>query len=144
MRTHKLQTILQNAADNFCLAITYLYLVLHHDADDTEKGMLEPAVASMLVMAANDEEVLDEDGFVKDAEKLIFRCTGKKVSVTKNDDITSVKELPKDTYSAVRFDYNNKSHWVGFLGDKFLYNSLDFSNCFSYGKPTAARILKFN
>lgn len=143
MRTHKLQTILQNAANNFCLAITYLYLVLHHDADETEYGMLEPAVASMLTMAANDEEVLDEDGFVKDAEKLIFRATGKKVSVTKKD-IESVKDLSENTYAAVRFDYNGKSHWVGFLGDKFLYNSLDFSNCFSYGKPVTARLLNFN
>lgn len=143
MRTHKLQTILQNAADKFCLAITYLYLALHHDADETELSMLEPAVASMLVMAANDEEVLEEDGFVKDAEKLIFRSTGKKVSVTKKD-ITSVKDIPENTYAAVKFEYNGHAHWVGFLGPKFLYNSLDFSNCFSYGKPTSARLLSFN
>ena len=143
MRSHKLQTILQNAAHNYCLAITYLYLVLHHDADETEIGMLEPAIASMLIMAANDEEVLEEDGFVKDAQKLIERCTGKKVSVTKLD-ISSVQDLPKDTYCAVRFDFNGKSHWVGYKGEKFLYNSLDTSNCFSYGKPVTARVLKFN
>lgn len=143
MRNHHLQTILQNAADNFCLAITYLYLTLHHDAEDQEVGMIEPAVASMLAMAANDEEVLDEDGFVRDAEKLIFRSTGRKVSVTKLD-IASIKDLPADTYATVRFDYNGKSHWVGYKGQTFLYNSLDVSNCFSYGKPVTARLLSFN
>ena len=142
MRNHHLQTILINAANNFCLAITYLYLALYKDAEEAEKAMLEPAIASMLVMAANDEEVLEEDGYVKDADKLIFRCTGRKVTVTKKD-ITSIKEIPRDTYAAVRFEFGGEEHWAGYYGPKLIYNSLDKSDCLSYGKPTTARLLEF-
>lgn len=137
-----LQTKLQNAANNLCLAITYLTLALDANTSEEEKGAIEAMVASSIIMALDDNTVLDKDGFVKDAEKLIYNTTGIKCKITKKD-IHSIKDLPDNKYSAVNFEYNGKNHWVGFYGQEAIYNSLEHSACFSYGKPTSARVMEF-
>jgi len=139
---HHLQTKLLNAAENLCLAISYITLTLYSKMSEEEKPALEAMVASAIVLALDDDEVLSKDGSVKDADKLIFRATGYKVKVHKRK-ISSISELPDGKYSIVNYEYNGKNHWVGFYGSEAIYNSLDKSQCFSYGKPTDARILEF-
>jgi len=136
-----LQTKLQNAAHNLCLAITYITLALWENASEEEKPFIETMTCAAIVPALDDREVLSEDGFVNNAELLIKRATNFDYSVVKQD-IKSLKDLPENVYAAVRFDYNGKSHWVGVYNREVIYNSLEFSNCFSYGKPVTARIMR--
>ena len=98
-------------------------------------------VASAITLALDDPEVLSKNGYVKDADKLIYRATGYKVTVHKRT-INSIQELPDGKYTVVNYEYNGKNHWVGFYGSEAIYNSLEKSQCFSYGKPTEARILE--
>lgn len=136
-----LQTKLRNAADNLCLAITYVTLGLYSVADDSEKPAIETMTAAFIVNALDDETILEKDGYVKDAEKLLYSATGHKFSVTKRK-IEKIQDLPLDKYSAVNYEWNGKNHWVGFYGQEMIYNSLEQSKCFSYGKPTDARIVE--
>lgn len=41
----------------------------------------------------------------------------------------------------VRFDYNEKSHWVGVENGKVVFNPLKFSACVDYGMPATMRVL---
>lgn len=138
-----LQTKLQNAANNLCLAITYITLALYSKMTPEEVPALETMVAASITAALDDSTILSKDGYVLDAEKLIYNTTGIKATVTKQK-ISSIKDLPKDKYAAVNFEYNGNNHWVGAYGNEVIFNSLEFSNCFAYGKPVDARIIDFN
>lgn len=85
--------------------------------------------------------LLDEDCFVTDAEKYLhYLDNDHKYKVTKKD-ITSLSEVA-NTMGAVRFDYNGKSHWVGFAMGQIVFDSLTDSVCRKYGKPTTVRIVE--
>lgn len=139
-----LQTAFKNIADNCCLAVSYLYAAFDSIADESEKNktFIEVAIASTLVAGLiDDREVLAKDGYVKDAAKLMFRATNHTFHVTKKN-IDKIQDLPLDKYAVVNFEYNDHNHWVLYKGQTFLYNSVEDSVCFKYGKPTEARIIE--
>lgn len=146
-----LQTKFKNIADNCCLAVSYLYAALHMIAEVEEQNelFLETTIASVMVAGLiDDRTVLDKDGYVKDAELLMNKATGYKYKVEKKK-IESIKDLPEKGYYVVNFertDENGKvhNHWVLFKDRLFLYNSLENSLCYKYGKPTDARIITLN
>jgi hypothetical protein len=139
-----LQDKLIHTANNLCLAIDYLYAGFHSIADEAERNpeFIEIAVATVLISGLiEDREVLDESGFVNDAEKLLYKATSHKFNVTKRN-ITSIKELPLDKYVVVNYEFNNHNHWVLFYGQTLLYNPMEQSVCYKYGKPTECRIIE--
>ena len=139
-----LQDKLKSTADNLCLCIDYLYAAYDSIADEAEKNktFIEVAIAAALVGGLiDDRDVLDKDGFVKDAEKLMFLATNHTFRVTKKR-IEKIQDLPLDKYVCVNFEYNKHNHWVLFKGQTLLYNSFEDSQCFKYGKPVDARIIE--
>lgn len=138
-----IQTKFKAIADECCLACSYLYGAYHSMADECESNPLfiETAVCAAMLQELETLDVIDKNGFVKDAEKLLSNATGGKWKVRKMK-ISSVQELPEHKYAVVNFEFNGKNHWVLYKDKKFLYNSLEFSNCFAYGKPVDARIIE--
>lgn len=93
------------------------------------------------VFDAMESGLLDEDCFVKDAEKYLhYLDNSHKYKVTKKD-ITSLSEVA-NSMGAVRFDHQGKSHWVGFAMGQIVFDSLSDSVCRKYGRPTTARIVE--
>lgn len=126
-----------------CLAQCYIYAALHNIASVEErenKDFMESMVNSILLAAFSDKTLLDDECTVLDGAELMNRVGDKKYRVEKLENISSALDLPMG-YAAVRFDYNNNSHWVLFKDQKRLYNSLAFSNCVTYGKIAAARVI---
>ena len=97
-------------------------------------------MTSALIMAFNDKTILDDECTVLNPVKLMTGVSERKYNVTKKD-ITSLDDLG-GKWAAVRFDYNGNGHWVLFHGKEMVYNSLENSNCFKYGKMTTARIIE--
>lgn len=138
-----IQTYFVNAGKWCCLALDYIYAVIDTlvDADEnTKMNILNTALFAAYITGKG----VDKEFYVYDP-KLLMETTAKaigkeiKVNIEKKD-ITSVSQLPKG-YAAVRFDFNNNSHFV-LVKDNYIYfNSLEFSNCVSYGKPTTARVI---
>ena len=138
----KLQSMCENIGKWGCLAIDYAYVALALSNDISKMEQIEIDVALFqLLELADVNNYLDKECYVKDGESLMNYFTGKKCKVTKQN-ITSFKDLPLDKYSAVRFDYNGKSHFVVAKGQIVVYDSLDDSQCRKYGKPTTARIVE--
>ena len=77
-----LQTKLRKAADNLCLAITYVTLGLWKLANEREKPAIETMTAAIIVNALDDDTMIGKDGFVKDGEKLLLAATQKKWRIT--------------------------------------------------------------
>jgi hypothetical protein len=136
-----LQTKLKKAADNLCLAITYVTLGLWKLADEQEKPAIETMTAAIIVNALDDDTMIGKDGFVKDGEKLLLAATQKKWRITKKR-IDSLQDLPENCIAAVNYQYYDKNHWVGVINREVVYNSLEDSQCFKYGKPTDSRIME--
>ena len=136
-----LQTKLRKAADNLCLAITYVTLGLWKLADEQEKPAIETMTAAIIVNALDDDTMIGKDGFVKDGEKLLLAATQKKWRITKKR-IESLQDLPENCIAAVSYQYYDKNHWVGVINREVVYNSLEDSQCFKYGKPVDARIME--
>ena len=138
-----IQTKFKAIADECCLAASYLYGAFHSIADESETNplFLEIAVASVLLTELETLDTIDKNGFVKDAELLLEHATNKKWRVTKKR-IESIQELPENKYACVNFEFNKHNHWVLFKDKKFLYNTLEDSQCFKYGKPVDARIFE--
>ena len=136
-----LQTKLKKAADNLCLAITYVTLGLWKLADEQEKPAIETMTVAIIVNALDDDTMIGKDGFVKDGEKLLLAATQKKWRITKKR-IESLQDLPENCIAAVNYQYYDKNHWVGVINREVVYNSLESSNCFNYGKPIDARIME--
>lgn len=127
-----------------CLAQCYIYKALWDKAEEVErtnKDFMESCINAVLLAAFSDKTILDDECTVLNPVKLMKMTSGLNYNVTKKD-ISSVKELPVDGWAAVRFDYNGNGHWVLFHGHTMVYNSLEDSKCFSYGKPTTARIIE--
>lgn len=131
--------------DNSCLAICYIYAVLHYTADRVEQAnlyYLETMVDTCLLQAFNNG-LLDEECKVLDADKLITTINPNvKVRVEKMK-ITTLQDLPSEGYAAVNYSFNGKNHWVLFKDRMELYNSLENSVCRKYGSPTDARVINF-
>ena len=126
-----------------CLAQCYLMKALLDEASEEEKtntDFLEVAMTSALIMAFNDKTILDDECTVLNPVKLMTGVSERKYNVTKKD-ITSLDDLG-GKWAVVRFDYNGNGHWVLFHGKEMVYNSLENSNCFKYGKMTTARIIE--
>lgn len=120
------------AIANFsCLAMVYLW-VLGIEAENVPLYLKS-------ISNAIDEGLLDDECTVLNAEKFLESFSGRSFKVLKKD-ITSIKNIKKPT--AVRFDYNGHSHWVGVENGKIAFNSLANSVCVSRGKPTTARIVE--
>lgn len=136
-----LQTKLKKAADNSCLAITYVTLGLWKLADEQEKPAIETMTAAIIINALDDDTMIGKDGFVKDGEKLLLAATQKKWRITKKR-IESLQDLPENCIAAVNYQYYDKNHWVGVVNREVVYNSLEDSQCFKYGKPVDARIME--
>lgn len=122
---------LKAIADFACLAMTYLW-ILGIEADNVPLYL-------KTISESIDKGLLDEECTVLNAEKYLEAFSGKKWKVTKKE-ISSIEEIKKPT--AVRFDYNGHSHWVGVENGKIAFNSLANSVCVSRGKPTTARIVE--
>lgn len=136
-----LQTKLKKAADNLCLAITYVTLGLWKLADEQEKPAIETMTAAIIINALDDDTMIGKDGFVKDGERLLLAATQKKWRITKKR-IESLQDLPENCIAAVSYQYYDKNHWVGVINREVVYNSLEDSQCFKYGKPIDARIME--
>lgn len=67
--------------------------------------------------------------------------TGKNITVERRE-IKSLDDVKDIERCAVRFDYRGYSHWVGVEYGRIAFNSLEFSNCVTYGNPSTARIIK--
>lgn len=79
--------------------------------------------------------VLDKECTVN-WDKFLPWVTGRKIDVQFKN-ISSIKSITKRT--AVRYDYNGCSHWVGVENGAIKYNSLKNSVCVTKGKPVTAR-----
>lgn len=142
-----LQSRIKDISDTCCLALSYLFAGYHYQASDVpetdeKKEYVELCAFNSLIVALKNSSILDKDATVKDAEKLLSCIDGIKAKVEKKN-IEKIADLP-DGYSAVNFVYNGNNHWVLYKDRQLLYNSLENSQCFSYGKPTEARIITWS
>lgn len=117
-----------NFTPNLCLF--YCYCFCAGIEFDTE------AEALLMADRYRRRKILDEDGTVLDADRLIAGLTGRRVQVTKRD-ISSLDEITSQT--PVRYDYGTKSHWVVAADGKIVFNSIEDSQCVKKGKPVTAR-----
>lgn len=127
-----------------CLAQCYIYATLHNKATEEERipSFMEAMVDACLLQSFNDKKLLDDECTVLDAGELMHAIDpDHKFRVTKKR-IEKIQDLPLDKYACVNFEYNKHNHWVLFKGQSFLYNSLEDSQCFKYGKPVDARIIE--
>ena len=125
-----------------CLAFVYANIVESIMNDGWDPSNFACAMKLFAdVFDGMESKLLDEDCFVTDAEKYMHYLDAKhKYKVTKKD-ISSMKDL-RGEIGAVRFDYNGKSHWVGFADGTVVFDSLADSQCRKYGVPTTARIVE--
>lgn len=117
---------------NLCLYYCYLYCV-GIEFENEGQALYEAD-------RKRRQKILDNDGTVLDAVKLLSNITGRKVNVTKKE-VSSISEIKEKT--PVRFDYNGKSHWVVVANGEIVFNSIENSVCVKNGKPTTARIIEW-
>lgn len=103
---------------------------------------LEPDDVKAILTLDNmmDSKALDEECLVF-WDKAVSYLTGRRCSVIK-ENITTIKNIKKRT--PVRYEYQNKSHWVGVEDGEIKFNSLKRSQCVELGTPKEMRILKIN
>lgn len=99
--------------------------------------------AIKLLIRGIETGALEEDCTVnwKQFAKLI---TNENYDVEMLDLINQTKDELKNYQGRiiVRFDNGNNYHWVGYENGKLAFNSLNYSYCVEYGRPTKIRILK--
>lgn len=123
-------------AEYSCCAITLLW-VLHVEEDDI--GALK-IISTMI-----DRKVLRSDCTVLWYESVEF-ITGKKpkdVIFKKIKSLKGLKERCEVLYTYTDINGKTHGHWVGVEKEKIAFNSLAYSNCVKFGKPTEARIIVF-
>lgn len=125
---------LDRIADSACCAFVTLW-ALGIEPEDSE--------AILMIDRAMKSGVLDKDCTVKWVE-FARSFTGKEIDVefmtiNKLTDLNNKKSVCNRF--PVRYDFNNKSHWVGVEDGKIAFNPLEFSLCVKMGKPAQARIL---
>lgn len=118
-----------------CCAFTTLWAL--------DKDTLSNDEAIQLLIRGIDTGALEEDCTVnwKPFSKLI---TNENYDVEMIDLINQTKDELKNYQGRiiVRFDNGNNYHWVGYENGKLAFNSLKYSYCVEYGRPTKIRILK--
>lgn len=145
MEANSLQSYFINAGKWSCLAQDYIYAVVDFiiDADKlTKLNVLNTALLAAFINKVG----IDEEFYVSNPKQLMERTAasiGKQInaSVIKQD-VSSINDLPDKGYAAVRFDFNGNSHFVLYKDKTLLFNGLEDSQCFKYGKMTTARIIK--
>ena len=113
-----------------CCAFTALWIVGLEDATDNICTVIREMGKGL-----DDECTVYWNVFYKNV-------TGKNATVERRE-IKNLSELKKIGRCAVRFEYQGASHWVGVENGKIRFNSLEFSRCVTYGKPTTARIIRW-
>ena len=113
-----------------CCAFTALWIVGLEDATDNICTVIREMGKGL-----DDECTVYWNVFYKNV-------TGKNATVERRE-IKNLSELKKIGRCAVRFDYQGASHWVGVEHGKVAFDSLEFSRCLTYGKPTTARIIRW-
>lgn len=112
-------------SNNCCLAICYLWAF--------EPDISYAKIIKILGVAI-EKGYISEDGFVRDADKLIFLATGKKVRVL-------YSSINNGKTCCANFKYGEKNHWVVVDGsNNILYNPLEYSNCVENGEIVEYRI----
>lgn len=121
---------LKQIANNSCLAMCYLHCI----------GIEAESIPNYLryITDSMDKGFLDSDCTVLNAEKFLKHFSGKEFSVIKKD-VSKIDNIKKLT--PVRFDFNNKQHWVVVENGRIVFNPLLNSLCVAKGKPTTARII---
>lgn len=122
-------TRLKAIADYGCCAFVALWIM-----------GIEGGVGNICLLADEIGKGLDADCTVYWAQFFKNIC-GREIAVEFKT-IKSITELNGYGRVAVRFDYNEKSHWVGVENGVLAYNSLAHSVCVEKGKPTQARIIR--
>lgn len=135
----KIQDLMKSLGDNGCLCMDYIFSTLTPDARKDEYVSNCAVVAGCL--AAHKAGLVDDDFFVKDADKLLKYFTLRDYKVTKKDikEFKEIKDVPK---CCVRFDKDGKSHWVYVERGVVKFDSLTKSQCRFFGKPASARIIE--
>lgn len=126
------QSAIQKFNNNTCLFMCYVYCV----------GLIPDTLSSWMdyYKTALEKKVISEEGFILDAEKLIFCLSGRKVSVTKKE-IKSLSEIKE--MAPVLFSINGKDgHFVVVENGKIVFNPLEVSQNVNKGKPISARIIR--
>ena len=116
--------------DYACCAFSLIYW-LGIDCSDID--------AIMLVSDLMNHKALDPDCTVYWAE-CIKQLTGREMESLEKVQIKDLKKIKEKTI--VKFSNGGYSHWVVCENGKVVFNSLQYSNCVTKGKPTEARIIK--
>ena len=106
-------------------------------------GLIPDTLSSWMdyYKTALEKKVISEEGFILDAEKLIFCLSGRKVSVTKKaiTDIKDIKQMCPVMYS---MDGGKSGHFVVVENGQIVFNPLEVSQNVNKGKPISARIIR--
>ena len=127
------QSAIKEFNNNTCLFICYVFCC----------GLLPDSLADWMgfYKTALEKKVITQEGFILDADKLIYCLTGKKVTVIKKD-ITNIKDIKEKT--PVLYSINGKDgHFVVVENGKIIFNPLEVSQNVNKGKPISARIIKY-
>lgn len=127
------QTVIQEFNNNTCLFICYIYCC--GLLPDTLEGWLD------YYSRALKAKCIGEDGFVLDAEKLIFCLTGRKVSVTKKA-IQNIEEVTGPYPVMYSMNGGKSGHFVVVENGKIVFNPLEVSQNVNKGKPVSVREIR--
>lgn len=140
----KLQSVMIEAGDNACLALCYIGAkMLYEGVENLDEFENSMQLSLALFSAYEDKAGLDLDFFVNDGNKLLNYIGAPEKTYIEKRVVTSLTDLRKDEYAAVKFTYGDKAHWVLAKNGFIAYDSLDNSQCRKYGKPTDARVIHF-
>lgn len=119
------QDKIQDLANNCCLCLCYIWAF---------EPNISYAKLIKILGVAIEKDYISEDGFVRDADKLIFLATGKKVRVL-------YSSVNNGKICAANFKYKSNNHWVLVdADDNIIYNPLEHSNCVENGEIVEYRI----
>ncbi len=112
-------------SNNICLAMCYIWA-------------FEPDISYAKLIktlgVAIEKGYISEEGYVRDADKLIFLATGKKVKVL-------YSSVNNGKVCAANFKCGANNHWVLVdANDNVVYNPLEYSNCVENGEIVEYRI----
>lgn len=101
---------------------------------------IEPSDIDAIITVDNliTKGAIKEDCEVKWASA-VSALTGRGLKSIEFVDIKCIRNIKERT--PVRFDYGEKSHWVGVENGKVVFNPLSHSNCVENGKPVTKRVL---
>lgn len=127
------QTAIQEFNNNTCLFMCYIYCC--GLVPDTLEGWLDYYIRALKA------KCIGEDGFILDAEKLIFCLTGRKVSVTKKT-IQSIEEVTGPYPVMYSMNGGKSGHFVVVENGKIVFNPLEVSQNVNKGEPVSMREIR--